>query len=192
MTTLCEGTQGTHFRVSGNGIDQEFVSGGGVTVAQSSSSTVAYAVWNVFTQTGSSSPTSRGFHGISSNNSFIVVNVWNSTRRVYFSRLTHTGAPSGSLRSWTSSQLSYFSHQVFSHGSLPVTTYSTVIKAASGSTIWQGSSQSGYHNVSVLACGCDESDCQQGTFPTDFCCTNCAQQSGILQEIISALQARNN
>jgi hypothetical protein len=189
MATHCAEKQGTHLQVSGNGITPiDIVTGGGATSTQSSSSTVAYATWQVFTRTGSSSPTSRGFHGILSDNSFIVVNVWNSQRRVYFSRLTHTGAPQGSMRSWSSSQLSFFSHQIFSHGSLPVTTYTTIVRSPGGSILFNQSSTSGQFAVSEIECGCDNEDCQRGTFPSDFCCTNCAEQVGILSGILGALR----
>lgn len=190
MTTYCDGKQGTFLNVKGTGIDRDIIGNGSVEVIQTTSSTVVYQTWGVYTaavSNGQVVEAFRGYHGKNSNDGFMVYKPTSTTNR-----LTRTSAPTGSLTSWTSSTTSWINRLVYSHGGFPVTTYTTEIKETSGLQLFKASQGTGHFTVTLLECGCDLSDCQMGTFPGDFCCTNCAQQSGILNEIIAALQARNN
>lgn len=190
MQIHCPGTQGTHLRVSGNGINTEIVTGGGATSEQISgiSNPEGFATWRVYSRSSTGIEADRGLHGKTNSQSFIVTNTWNSQLRVYQSRLTLNTSPNGSLRSWTAAVTSSFSRQVFSHGSGPTTSYRTLVRSSSGSVLFDQSSGVSPFTVSVLQCGCNNDDCQRGAFPTDFCCTNCAQQSGILSSILGALR----
>lgn len=191
MPTHCSGTQGTHLRVSGNGITPvEIVTGGGAISEQTTSVIDGYAVWGVtIGYSGSSSGRFMGNHGKRHSASFIVNNVRISSTQ-YSIRLALNTAPNTTIASTTAGVTGFIRSVVFSHGDPVRTNYRTVVKSPSGSTLFDRSSDSGHFSVSELTCGCNDSDCQMGTFPTDFCCTNCAQQSAILSSILSALNSR--
>lgn len=195
MPIHCSGKQGTHLRISGNGITPvEIVTGGGAESIQSSSTNSNdSASWDIYTS------------GVS--NTGQVVEVLRASNRTKFHWesfyvrtvtpgnyvVTKSSIPTGSVsNSWSAARVPWVSRIVFKSGTPVTTTYRTIVKNSNGSEVFNRTSTSGAFTVSELQCGCDESDCQMGTFPTDFCCTNCAQQSGILNEIIAALQARNN
>lgn len=191
MAIHCSGKQGAHLRVSGNGISPvDIVTGGGAVSEQSSSIRDGFATWRVYTATTVNGRVIEAYRGVHSKLHAYSFYIWKPSATS--NRLTHTGAPNGSLVSWTSSTTSWISRIEFSHGDPLIWIYRTRVLSSSGSVLFDRSSESSAFSVSELACGCDNSDCQHGIFPTNFCCTNCAQQSGLLQEIISALQARNN
>jgi hypothetical protein len=193
MPIHCSGKQGTHLQISGNGIAPvEIVTGGGAESIQTvSTNSNDYAWWDVRVQTRSSTgsivnitSTNKGkYHWESF---FFTRTPWNGT---FINRLTKSSLPAGSsLQSWTSSSTFSVVGQTFKSGVAPVTTYRTIVKDALGLEAFNRTSSSGQFVVTELQCGCADSDCQMGTFPTDFCCTNCAEQSGILSGILGALR----
>lgn len=189
MVFHCLGKQGTYLKVSGNSGSNSIVSQTSLESIQASSINAGFAVWRVYTATtvnGRVVEAYRGAFGKSHTESFIIYKPTATSNR-----LTRSGAPTGTLTSWTSSTTSWVSRTEFSHGDPVTLTYTTTIKEGQ-KVLLSVSQPDGYHTVEELACGCDTADCQMGIFPTNFCCTNCAQQSVILQEIISTLQARNN
>lgn len=186
---FCDGKQGAYLEISGNGISQTLITGGGSYVQNTQSTADGFAVWRVYTAAqlanGNVAEAYRGARGKLNSQTFVVNNIWQNG--AYSSRLQLAGS-AGIFQSWIYARPSWLSRVEFSHGTFPTTTYTTRILSATGSQLWTGSSQTGHYNVSVLECGCDNEDCQKGTFPSNFCCTNCAQQAGILSGILSALQ----
>lgn len=186
---FCDGKQGAYLKISGNGLDRTLITGGGSYVQNTSNIPDGYATWFVYTAAQLANGTVvegyRGARGKLHSQTFVVNNVWQNG--AYSSRLQLSGS-AGIIQSWIYARPSWISRIVFSHGDTPTTTYTTRILSATGGELWKGSSTSGYYNVSAIECGCDNEDCQKGTFPTNFCCTNCAEQVGILSGILSALQ----
>jgi len=190
MTIYCEGKHGTHLRVTGNNTDKEIISGGGVVSIQSQSATEGLARWRVYTGTTINGRFYEGYRGIHAklNSQFFFVYKSSSRRN----HLTRSDIPNSSINSWVHSSTSSISRLVFVSGTPPTTTYKTVIRDSLGTTLFEGSQTSGYHTVSLIECGCDISDTQCGSFPSNYCCTNCEHQSGILDGILSALQGAMN
>jgi hypothetical protein len=175
----CDGTQGTALRVTGGTTDEIVIGGGGLRAVTSTQTTGGYAVWRVYV-----AGVYRGVHGKNGDETFGVAR-HSANRGNYLYRSSN---PSGVLHYWRASSLQSISRLEFSHGSPPVTTCTTRILSADGSELRRFSKQGSCHSVSLIECGCPESDCQRGSFPDDFCCTNCAQQAGILSGILGALQ----
>lgn len=189
MTIFCQGKQGTYLRVTGNNVNREIISGGGVVSKQTQSVTEGMASWRVYTGTTINGRFIEGYRGIHAKLNSQYFFVYKSSARR--NHLTRSDIPSSSIKTWTHSSTSSLSRLEFVSGVPPTTTYRTLIKDADGKTLFDGSQTTGYHTVSLIECGCDDSDCQIGSFPDNYCCTNCGQQSGILSSILSALNGVN-
>jgi hypothetical protein len=195
MPVHCGGKQGTYLRISGNGIQPvEIITGGGAESVQTfTSNSNDSAYWDIYTSgrssTGAIVEVLRASNRIKQNwESFYVRTVTPGNYTV-----TKSSIPTGSVSSsWSAINVPWVSRVVFRSGSFPTTTYRTVVKSFGGQELFNRTSTSGAFLVTEIECGCPSDDCQHGTFPTNYCCSSCAQQSGILSSIKSALQSKAN
>ncbi len=141
-----------------------------------------YATWRVYTRAHNGIIYDRGVHGKTHDKWFIVTNTWEPSRKIYISRLTLNTSPLGSLRSWSASGASSFSHQVFASGEPPVTNHVISITSAEGFLAYEFWRTGTSLDFSVH-CGCENGNCQQGTFPLKYCCFSCSDVNRWLREI---------
>jgi hypothetical protein len=195
MPIHCSGKQGSHLRVSGNGITPvEIVTGGGAESIQSSSTNSNdSATWDIYTSGRSSTGAIVEVLRASNRTKFHWESFYVRTVTPGNYTVTKSSIPTGSVsNSWSATNVPWVSRIVFKSGTPVTTTYRTIVKNSNGSEVFNRTSTSGAFTVSELQCGCPNEDCQMGVFPTDFCCTNCAQQASILNTIASSLRSKLN
>jgi len=184
---FCDGKQGAYLQISGNGLNQTLITGGGSTEEKTTSTPEGLATWSVYV--GSTLANGQFVESLRGR----ILKLHSQSFSIHYdSRFARwwISIDGGNSRNatWQSSRPNWITRVVFYSGSQPITTYTNRILSATGSELWKGSSTSGYYSVQEIECGCDNEDCQKGSFPSNFCCTNCAQQAGILSGILSALQ----
>lgn len=139
-----------------------------------------YAVWRVYTATtvnGRVVEAYRGAFGKLHSQSFLIYKPTSSSNR-----LTHSGAPTGTLASWTSSTTSWINRTDFSHGDPVIPKHHIKITSAEGFLAYQFVKDYTPLDFSVH-CGCNYNNCQKGTFPQKYCCFSCSDVNRWLLQI---------